>query len=1665
VKGGEYIKISIQAKLFNLSKGGKMKKHTKNSLIYDHLLKNWYLIVAVFLISLSISASAQALPADVTLNVIGVNKDGLLTPVTGYRWLLEEDATYHVTPGNPATNMALEFHRSYMPVIEEGYSAGPATITVPDGDTHYYISVLPDRNPAGLSYTNGGAQVAPGFGSVTVYVNQLPIPTAQISIFVFEDNQPLNNAPDLPEEQGLAGFKIILEEPGGRYGHAGGTVMLDAFGNPLGEIITDANGYANIKNLAPGKYGVIVVPPNAVEDPPGSGNWVSPNWQQTTTIEGTKVIDAWVKANEPRFFQEFGPPGWHVFVGFVRPTEDATALTGGETISGKVVNLHLSKPPDYAFYNGAPFEHTTPWIGLNDLSIGIGRMIYAQRANYDGTFTIYNVPPGNYQLVVWDDALDLLIAFHGITVNTDGTCNTPSSSCSLGDVPVFQWFTRQEHWVFNDINANGVWDDGEMGMPEQAINLRWRDGTIYQSFPTDGEGFVPFDEIFPFFSWLVAEVDFARFAATGVTVVVDDGGPINGADPWTFGGQLNPQLQPDNGNLKYRVETGPVLTQAFQGFLGQTSVMIWGKKAYAPGENGGISGIVYYATTRAEDNPETAAAEPWEPGIPGVTVNLYDSTGTVLLNTTTTDSWDDSLPSGCPGDPADPFYMGGKCYDGMRNWNQVRPGVFDGGYAFTTCFVDGGVCVDPATSGAWEASLPTGQYIVEVLPPPGYKVMRSEDKNVDFGDDYVPSILALLLPCVGEEYTVPPELSLFPGVSAPLAGYTLNLCDRKLVNLSDGLNAATDFFLFTEVPVAAHFVGFILDDTANEFDPNSPQFGEKYAPPWLPISIHDWTGREIGRTYSDEFGQYNALVPSTYTMNIGMPSGVSPNMLTTCMNSQGTTDALGNFVPDPNFNPQYSTFCYNFQYMPGVTTYLDTPVIPVSAFAGPDQYPLDCEYPDGTPRIKSVSAPANGVGGGPYVPTTGQQLIITALADTVGLCAALNQVAVPNPEYDGAGGTQPKTICRDYGFGGSGNVKIGDVALTGVTWSNTEITGTVAAGTVTGELVITRNDTGRSSVSSVTVQVGLRHGATVRTVSAGQKIQDAIDAAGTNDLIMVGLGTYDEMVIMWKPVQLQGWGEGSVIRAVKVPTEKLALWRQTVEQLVTSNAVDLLDGQEAVFGGIEPDALFTEEGAGVLVLAKENGPRSFDQNRNKGARIDGFMITGADTGGGIVVNGFADYLEISNNRIVSNSGFYGGGIRVGHPSLTVQQGNNILHQDSDNDYVRVHNNYVSRNGGLGGAGGGVSVCTGSDYYEVTSNYICGNFTLGDGGGIGHVGLSENGLIAKNFIIFNESFNQGTTVSGGGLFIGGQAPLAALDPLSLSPGSGAVKVIGNLIQGNYAAAGDGAGIRISRVNGQDTTKQENRKYKWYSIDIFNNMIVNNVAALAGGGISLQDSVRVRIIHNTIAHNESTATAADAFTPGNPSQSNPQPTGIVSRPHSTALAAILPMGEASFSNPQLVDNIVWHNRSFYFMIDDTVIPAQYLIMAATPQYWDLAVLGSTESLNPQYCLLTDTAGYGPTNVSGDPQFLLGYENGGRGQTVLPGEPTTALQPTVAFDEGGNFIKVRYGPLTLGTSDYHISSGSPAAASGSMVTGIPELTRDYDNEVRPNGAVDIGADEYWP
>jgi hypothetical protein len=1244
----------------------------------------------------------------------------------------------------------------------------------------------------------------------------------------------------------------------------------------------------------------------------------------------------------------------------------------------------------------------------------------------------------------------------------------------------------------------------------------------------------------------------------------------------------------------------------------------------AAGENGGISGVVHYSTTRAENDPAKGVPEVWEPGIPDVQVTLYQDSnrdgriddvtgdGTIqaadvdnhpfgdfpgpgdvdggtpgqfdfgdAIQIVTTDSWDRSLPAGCQGPPGNvavdggvqPFYFKGlypkDCYDGMRNWNQVRPAVFDGGYAFSTRWSD------PGGAGT-EIPLAPGGYIVRVSPPPGYDLVKEEDKNVDFGIEFQPALTAAAAtqplsapPCVGgidgtgDPHTVPATLDLFAGVDtdfasltangapdidAGLAGFQRPYCDAKAIELKAGANGAANFFLFTKAPIAGQILGFILDDTANEFDPTAPNFGEKYAPPWLPISIRDWTGREVARTYSDEYGVYNAVVPSTFSANLPQPSGMSPSMMTVCLNHATLPDG----TPDPSFDRRYSQFCYTFQYMPGTTTYLDTPVIPSSAFAGSDQNPLDCEYPAATPVIRQVSAPDNGVGGGPYVrpapPDADNPDGVPArlIIESPGLAQ------VPNPLYAGAsyGGGDPrlkaKTIARDFGFGAAaGTVRLGTTTLSLVSWSNTQIEALVPSTAVSGQLVVTR-DNGRSTTEGVTVTVapttlpathlnGTDHVRVVAAPAPGA-IQTAIDGAAPGDLILVGPGNHEELVVMSKPVRLQGWGAGSTtINAIKSPSEKLAGWRAKVLGLVNADTSYLLPGQigctpgPGCFDGNEPILLFNEEGSGVLVLAKNvatgNAERYKLQNEGTGnlnctqavnftnplcrpnARIDGFTITGADHSGGIVVNGYAHWLEIANNRIVNNSGVFGGGIRVGHPELTAFVNGVEQYTHAQNENVAIHHNQVNFNGTTIGAGGGMSLYTGADGYRVASNFVCGNFAMGGGAGLAHIGTSQRNPplaqttpeIAGNTFLFNETFNQGLTVSGGAILIGGAAPIA---PAVLSPGSGSVIVNANLIQGNAAAAGDGGGIRLDRTNGLDLQGNGPK----HRVELYNNIVVNNVAGLAGGGLSLFDAVYVDAIHNTFAHNDSLGTAGEAFAPGNPQVSNPQPAGIVSHAHSAALLPLLPGGQGNpasepYSNPRLVNNIIWRNRAFHYGPTSTfpffgLLPENPTGDVTQWDYWDMDVLPfGLGQLEPTYSIVTDPAqfpgqvGNGNTfSNTGSEDFVQGYFNGSRRLTIEQVEVGT-IQAPAALDEGGNFIRPRFGPLTLmrptndGTTDtstqffgnYHLTVGQPGQPlcnTGGLYgncNSVPgPLLRDFDWQSRWTSAnaaypPDRGADQF--
>jgi hypothetical protein len=852
-----------------------------------------------------------------------------------------------------------------------------------------------------------------------------------------------------------------------------------------------------------------------------------------------------------------------------------------------------------------------------------------------------------------------------------------------------------------------------------------------------------------------------------------------------------------------------------------------------------------------------------------------------------------------------------KCYDGMHNWNQLQPAPYDGMYQFpsitslnpTTGKPQGTNCTvcipNPDTSDPFRSGtpmLPAGKYVVEVVVPPGYELVKEEDKNILIGDVYIApattqfgalaSIFILpdqaevsalynannlqnptqtmgrtslpshegdtgsvetFWPCVGQKRIVPDYISLFPQSHevSPFAGALRPLCDRKEVTVDDQSSSLAKFWIFSSTHVAAHFTGVITDDYTSEFDPFSPQFGEKFSPADLPVSIRDWTGTEISRVYADHWGTYNGLTYSTWEVNPPNPTGYAPTMMVTCMNDPGTGP-----TPDPLYNSAYSDFCYEIPFMPGQTQYMDTPVVPTSAFAGAQYNNPDCAYPDATPAIKEVDS-SSGVG--PYVAAAGGTLTITALGD----------VPVNNYAYVGpSGNTAPynqKFVNRHYGFGATAGtvalVGADGVAhpLTNVTWSDLTITGTVPTGVPNcpitqqgqsaaqcGELVITAAN-GKQSIDTVTVTIG---GKAPTHVAATASVQAAIDAATPGDMLMIdptcttiatgavatcsgtalhattptqaaAQATHQEMLLMWKPVRLQGVGAvSSIINANPHPAGKIQAWRVRVNCLfglatngspVTGTnpfdsngdgvscptaqlgAVDRLPleatvGWDANLNGNlaetlqEPSLMGALEGAAITVLAKGvdfHGANQYDPTLLGGFPTGTSLLRSANCGTSQTSNPFKSNFQCNPSGIdglgITNSSQGGGGVFVHGWGHNLQIANN-----------RIYNN-------AGTLSGGINLGQG----EFPPSYIQGSATNAPPGSCQTSTVANLQLPYCHNLNVNMHHNAVTSNSSTGDELFSATPAGA-GGVSICTGSDFYKFNYNWVCGNLST-GDGGGL--------------------------------------------------------------------------------------------------------------------------------------------------------------------------------------------------------------------------------------------------------------------------------
>lgn len=1121
-----------------------------------------------------------------------------------FRFIVNLDNVGDPASPNPLDWPSLRPAESHSPVVATGDSGAPA-VTLPDG--RYLISVLAPGHKLGGAHV----QLA-GDTQVTVSLVPHPLPLSRILVRVFHDHHPLNGEDDVPLEEGLAGFHIVVSDSIGEvtvdaFGNVIGTLyeqdaqgspVLDSDGKPIpipgtgGRILTDQNGLARVENLPPGKYGVEAIPPDG-----------SP-WVQTTTIEGTKTIDAWIEEGNSGYLAEEGFTMPIVWIGFAKPTGwGEIKAPGTGRVSGTVRTIMEFAPPGQPPALGPPVDR--PWIALTDIG-GNDELVYLDRGGPDGRFAIEQVPAGTYQLAVFDDPLDYIISFWTVIV-------AEGAEVDLGDLALPRWYGWIKGKVFRDDNENGRLDPGEQGIPNVAVNTHFKDGSIQYSTVTGLDGSYEFPEVFELEHFTVAEVGFTRFGRTGATA------------------------QPNVGH-PYQVETTypGALTLATLTGAGETNRIDWGKKEYplagpdgrrGTGDdetNGGISGVVYYATTRNELNPANALAEPYEPGIPNVTLNLYRKNGELLepVGSTKSDAW--THPRDCvrPDGSVDP-----ECTEIPANSGQVREGVFDGGYAF-----------EP---------LSPGTYVVEVVAPPGYKAVDEGSVNTGEGDEY--------------------RIALAP---PPYEGASRT---RKVVVLREGQNAACDFFLYTEVPIPGRILGYVFDDLNLETDPASPLFGEKRGVPHTPVGIRDFTGRLLKTLRTDANGAFEVLLPSTYTTNVPLPSGVAPGMYRVIGNDPGDPDA-----PNPDYNPDYHVLPLVFDVWPGKTTYADVAILPIVPFVGlpgsPFATPPQCAPSADAPQLKAVGPAA-------IFPSGSRTLTIT--------------------------GT---------GFGAAGGqVVLGEQPLPLASWSETVITAKVPLEFTPGAWPLQiRTAGGKATTVGLIVHVlGAGYSPPVVTVPPDGSIQQAIDDAPEGALILVSPGYYYANLILHKNVKLQGHGALATVIDGRFFRSYEAEWRARLAALT-------YDGPELTSGGQT-----------ITVVAKEGAFRPDFRSQ-----IDGFTITGGQgqEGGGILVHAHGSYLEISNNVIVRNGGGFGGGVTIGqayrgdnhnysiriHHNLIAHNGGVSLAGGiglfSGADHYEIDHNDVCGNYSAE-YGGGISHFGFSPGGKIHDNRIIFNASFDEGGGV------------------------------------------------------------------------------------------------------------------------------------------------------------------------------------------------------------------------------------------------------------------------------------------------------------------------------------------------------------
>jgi parallel beta-helix repeat protein len=602
-------------------------------------------------------------------------------------------------------------------------------------------------------------------------------------------------------------------------------------------------------------------------------------------------------------------------------------------------------------------------------------------------------------------------------------------------------------------------------------------------------------------------------------------------------------------------------------------------------------------------------------------------------------------------------------------------------------------------------------------------------------------------------------------------------------------------------------------------------------------------------------------------------------------------------------------------------------------------------------------------------------------------------------------------------------------------------------------------------------------------------IQAAIGAAVNGDEIRVAEGTYSQTST-----------GGDVTAVARIVDKKIALkggyttsdWN-SADPENHATVIDAQDNGIGVFINYQADigiGTITVEGLSITGgNATESGAGT---DSGGGVFIDHtthvrvilrncevYSNTAEDGNGGGIWTTRSDNLQITNNEVYSNQG---SGIVVTYGDNTVITDNVVKNNVGDGislvsdlgSNTDISGNEATDNQGSGinlntvtggslsdnlvsdnhttGGGGGLEISGAVNGFVISGNTVRGNSAL-QGGGIdisGSVAEVKDNLVESNYTIAasngggglyvdagatgayvlvsgNEIFSNTTTNQGGGLLVLGN-----------------VDVLGNTITGNSATSGGGI---IATASGT----------------IGNNLISGN-RAQSGGGIRTVNAMGLRLERNRVIDNQATDGEGggmnlwggffmDIALDGNQ---------VISNTASTEGGGIYlecPTGvdPIDVANTVLADNVAATGSGLYSTVCDTDIA--YSTLASNRGTWGDGI----------GFYLRDPAGsdavYTVTNTIVVSQTVGVYVESGN----------AALEATFWGADGWANDADTDGPGTIVTGtlnytgnpafvdrandDYHIASDSPVIDKGIDTWA----STDMDGQPRPQGATDIGADEY--